>query len=317
MPIVLPAAQVQRGPEWANMEATQQGFQSLLGGLASIQDAQKQNEERRQMALLAQVLQEPDPVKRQAGLVQLVSPQQPEQGMLGKVLNPLNPMGRYNGTTGLQAGIANALLGNALRPQEDIDAKMAYANYMNRYGTSSDGIRAVSSQKPDYTDYLTDEERAQAARIKAGLEPKATAPKPPKENAPKPDKTVDPENTISRLKKQRSLMVDKEGNILPGKEDMVAKIDARIEQLSKESLAMGGVYSDDYRPGSMNPLPPQTPPTTNAGPSVDAQRLQTDPDYWFQTASQSLAMGTPLENIPVPEIVEQTRPDLIQKLLGR
>jgi hypothetical protein len=160
MPTYIPGARVQQGPGWANLAANRQGVQSLLSGLAAIQDAQKQRAQQQQLSQLAQIIQMP-PEQRQSALAGVMNRPDPDQSGLSKLINPVNPWGTYGGPTAVDQAIGQSALGQIMRDPMEIALQNARL--------ASQRMRAR-----DPYEGFTDQERAKARRIDAGLEPRAS-----------------------------------------------------------------------------------------------------------------------------------------------
>ena len=98
------------GPGYQNMAANQAGIESILGGLKSIQDAQKQRAE-------SQLLERLGGVSDRAGLERVLAETAANRGgggIMGGILNSVNPFGSYGGMTGMERNMRGSMLGPLL-----------------------------------------------------------------------------------------------------------------------------------------------------------------------------------------------------------
>jgi len=98
------------GPGYQNMAANQAGLESLLAGFQAIQQGQKQRAE-------SQLLERLGGVSDRAGLQEVLAQTASDRGgggIMGGILNAVNPFGSYRGMTGMERNMRGSLLGPLL-----------------------------------------------------------------------------------------------------------------------------------------------------------------------------------------------------------
>ena len=141
---------IERGPEWDNLRANRQGFESILGGLMAIQQGKREQANRAFLATLLQSQGQPGQEGRSAPMASLMQPNRGPESFIGKIGDSLNPFSPSRGMAPMQESIVGRMLERQLFSEPERDPYEGFSS----------------------------EERDRARRVGAGLAPRATAPKP-------------------------------------------------------------------------------------------------------------------------------------------
>jgi len=143
MPMVFPAAHIQMGPGYANLDANRQAVQSLLGSLAMLEETKKQ---RANEAVLARLATAQNPQEARSILAGIAAEREDGNSGFRGVLNRINPVGHYPHMSDIEQQARGSILGQVLDPEYEYKKQYQKAN-LARIAADTEAAKALAEDR--------------------------------------------------------------------------------------------------------------------------------------------------------------------------